>query len=641
MYKLYFFLLSVIVLLPTELCARPCSVTLNVDNPAVLSATFEGTPVELSAGANVLTFEGDGYMQSTKLEVNSTNPDVIIESVVCETEGFNARPVQKGMKWEMWLYEENDGCVYTVTTHDMTPLRTASCTITVLDDGGGIAASRGGHAFELATGVQTVKFDPESETEFVFTLSSWVSCHTFTVNGEPVEKQYYEYEVSLADGDEVVIAVYDPVNTVPVRINVNPEGVGAIRSVDVNYVNIDDWAAGFTVKAGEKVGVSYNTDDYHVKSITVNGEPQAVGYTQVLAVSDPIEIDISAAPWGDMTLIVNATIPEAVKMYYIEDIINEYGEPDVVSRDRFELVRGENRLRFPERNARLVIVPRYGYATDITDASGDPIAIEDNCVVDPYDGMVINLDSRTLEYDGRFAIFIDGKYGRNEITTPGDTPTVDFDFACYAHAWSEDWVDIEQGCYTFVPIISQHDIMWQLAVMGCHVGRMDVYADDIPVSDRIEHEMWGDWYSEYFKPVNGSVFRFYPGGMEGRVELSFDIADGGAGVEVLADRMNPVADFTTPYLGFPAQEFSVRNAGGLAVMLGDTVLEPDSDGNYSFAVDSDVTLRIGDSSGITGISSDSSVGDTVVYNLQGIRMGRSLDDLPAGIYIVNGRKVVK
>ena len=137
------------------------------------------------------------------------------------------------------------------------------------------------------------------------------------------------------------------------------------------------------------------------------------------------------------------------------------------------------------------------------------------------------------------------------------------------------------------------------------------------------------------------MFRFYPGGMEGRVELSFDIADGGAGVEVLADRMNPVADFTTPYLGFPAQEFSVRNAGGLAVMLGDTVLEPDSDGNYSFAVDSDVTLRIGDSSGITGISSDSSVGDTVVYNLQGIRMGCSLDDLPAGIYIVNGRKVVK
>lgn len=640
MYKLYFFLLSAVALLPAALGAKTCSVTLNVDNPAVLSATFQGNPVELSAGANVLTFEGDGYNLSAKLEVNSTDPDVIMESVVCETEGFNARPVQKGVKWEMWLYEENDGCVYTVTTRDMSPLRTASCTITVLDDGGGIAASRGGHAFDLATGSQTVKFDPESETEFVFTLNSWVSCHTFTVNGEPVEKTFYEYEVTLADGDEVVIAVYDPVNIVPVRINVNPEGVGAIRSVDVNYVNIEDWTE-FTVKAGEKVGISYNTEDYNVKSITVNGEPQAVGYTQVLAVADPIEINISAAPWGDMTVIVNVTIPEAVKMYYIEDIINGEGEPDVVSHDRFPLVKGENIVKFPERDTRLVIVPRYGYFSDITDADGNPVAIEDNCVVDPYDGMVINIDSQTLDYDGRFAIFVDGKYGKNEITTPGETPTVDFDFACYAHAWSEDWTDIEQGGYTFIPLITEYDIMWQLAVMGCHVGQMDVYLDNVCVSDGIEHNVWGDWYSDYFKPANGTVFRFYPCGMAGMHELRFDIADDAAGVEVLADHMNSVADLAAPYRCFPAQEFTVRNAGELSVVLGDEALVPDSEGNYSFAVNGDVTLHIGGNSGIDGIPADKAAGETVIYNLQGIRMNRDLDALPAGIYIVNGRKVVR
>lgn len=640
MYKLYLFLLSAIALLPTGLSAKTCSVTLNVDDPAALSATLSGNPVELSAGANVLTYEGDGYMLSTKLEINSTDPDVIIENVVCETEGFNARPVQRGVKWEVWFYEENDGCIYTLTTRDMAPLRTASCKITVLDDGGGIAASRGDHAFDLATGTQTVKFDPESETEFVFTLSTWVSCHTFTVNGEPVEKQFYQYTVSLSDGDEVVIAVYDPVNTVPVRINVNPEGIGAIRSVDVNYVNIDNWTE-FTVKAGEKVGITYNTDEYHVRSITVNGEPQPVTYTHVLAEADPIEIDILAYPWGDMTVTVNATIPEAVKMYYIEDVVNEYGETEAIPHDRFPLVKGENIVKFPERDTRLVIVPRYGYATDITDADGNPVAIEDNCVVNPYDGMVINLDSRTLEYDGRFAIFIDGKYGKNEITTPGDTPTVDFDFACYAHAWSEDWVDIEHGGYTFIPIISQHDILWRLAVEGCHVGMMDVYAGDIPVYDGIENTVWGDWYSDYFKPANGSVYRFYPTGMAGRHELRFDIADEAAGVEVLADRMNHIIDFSTPYQSFPAQEFTVTGADDLSVMLGDKALVPDSDGNYSFAVDSDVTLRIGSSSGITGITADKAEGETVIYNLQGIRMNRDLDALPAGIYIVNGKKVIK
>lgn len=170
---------------------------------------------------------------------------------------------------------------------------------------------------------------------------------------------------------------------------------------------------------------------------------------------------------------------------------------------------------------------------------------------------------------------------------------------------------------------------------------MDVYAGDIPVYDGIENTVWGDWYSDYFKPANGSVYRFYPTGMAGRHELRFDIADEAAGVEVLADRMNPIIDFSTPYQSFPAQEFTVTGADDLSVMLGDKALVPDSDGNYSFAVDSDVTLRIGSSSGITGITADKAEGETVIYNLQGIRMNRDLDALPAGIYIVNGKKVIK
>lgn len=65
-YKLYLFLLSAIALLPTGLSAKTCSVTLNVDDPAALSATLSGNPVELSAGANILTYEGDGYMPVDK-----------------------------------------------------------------------------------------------------------------------------------------------------------------------------------------------------------------------------------------------------------------------------------------------------------------------------------------------------------------------------------------------------------------------------------------------------------------------------------------------------------------------------------------------------------------------------------------------
>ena len=641
MSNLHPILLSVLfVAAPLAADARECSVTLDVDNPTALAATFDGAPLTLNAGPNTITYEGDGYNMSSKIEINSTGPDIIIENVVCRTEGFNARAVQRGVKWESWFYEENDGCEYVLTTKDMAPLRTASCTITVLDDGGGISASRGDHAFGLTTGTQTVRFDPSSETDFVFTLSSWVSCHTFTVNGEPVDKTFYEYEVTLADGDEVVIAVYDPVNTVPVHIEVNPEGADAIRNVEVNHLTIDEWTD-FTVKAGEKIGVNYNTDDFHVKSITVNGEPQSIGYTSVVAESEPINISVIAAPWGNMTITVNATIPEAVKMYYIEYTVDEYGLPDIIEHERFALVKGENAIQIPERGARLVIVPRYGYATDITDAQGAPLAIEDNCVTAPSDGMVINLDSHALEYDGRFAIFVDGTYGKNEISVPGQTPTVDFDFGCYAHAWSEDWADIEQSGYTFIPIISQHDIAWRLAVEGCHVGRMDVFVNDSSVADEVEHDTWGDWYQAFFKPADGDIFRFYPKGPAARYSLDFDISADAAGVEILADHMNAIADFTTPYRGFASQEFTVRRAGENVVRLGDTELIPDADGNYSFTLASDATLSIVRGAGVSGVSADSPRAAAVVYNLQGIRMDRPLSDLPAGVYIVNGKKVIR
>ena len=367
MKKLYsLFILLFVTAIGLPLRASECSVVLNVDNPDHLVATFDGTPLDLIVGSNEIKFEGDGYMKSYKLQVKTVSDDVVM-NVVSETEGINPGRVERGVLWEKWFYEENDGNEFSVHTTDMSPLRTATCTINVLDAGGGIAASRGGHAFALAEGMNEVRFDPNTETNFVFTLSSWVSCHTFTVNGEDVEKQTYEYEVTLADGDDVVIAVYDPVNTVPVSITVNPEGLGAIRSVDINHVRYDNWQEGFTVKVGERVSVTCDTEEYNVKSLILNGVAQEYrNYVSIVAESDPIVIDIVAAPWGNLHFTVNTNIPEAVKMYYIENIIDEYGDPATKESERYALVKGENLLEMPERNARLVIVPRYGYETTYT-----------------------------------------------------------------------------------------------------------------------------------------------------------------------------------------------------------------------------------------------------------------------------------
>jgi hypothetical protein len=60
---------------------------------------------------------------------------------------------------------------------------------------------------------------------------------------------------------------------------------------------------------------------------------------------------------------------------------------------------------------------------------------------------------------------------------------------------------------------------------------------------------------------------------------------------------------------------------------------------YSFNVTADtvVKVEVATENGVSAISADSLRGN--VYNLQGISVGTDLNRLPAGIYIINGRKI--
>ena len=46
-------------------------------------------------------------------------------------------------------------------------------------------------------------------------------------------------------------------------------------------------------------------------------------------------------------------------------------------------------------------------------------------------------------------------------------------------------------------------------------------------------------------------------------------------------------------------------------------------------------------SGIDAVTTDVPAARRGIYNLQGIKMQGSIDELPAGIYIVDGKKIVK
>jgi hypothetical protein len=77
---------------------------------------------------------------------------------------------------------------------------------------------------------------------------------------------------------------------------------------------------------------------------------------------------------------------------------------------------------------------------------------------------------------------------------------------------------------------------------------------------------------------------------------------------------------------------------GYEVYLNDEKVEVEENAyRFNVAADTVVKVTLAGENGISAVSADSLRGN--VYNLQGISVGTDLNRLPAGIYILNGKKV--
>ncbi|MDE6793849.1 MAG: lipocalin/fatty acid-binding family protein [Muribaculaceae bacterium] len=145
-----------------------------------------------------------------------------------------------------------------------------------------------------------------------------------------------------------------------------------------------------------------------------------------------------------------------------------------------------------------------------------------------------------------------------------------------------------------------------------------------------------------FKMNEGSVLKVFsvPSGTTPALHsVKFEI-EAGVAVEVLYDVMkvhNPDSDLEC----IGKTLVSVIPSGSADVSLDGNALEADAEGRYEFVTSrSGHVLRVGTQSGVSQIESDE-LGEPDIFNLQGIKLSGSVKALPAGIYIVNGRKVIK
>lgn len=123
-----------------------------------------------------------------------------------------------------------------------------------------------------------------------------------------------------------------------------------------------------------------------------------------------------------------------------------------------------------------------------------------------------------------------------------------------------------------------------------------------------------------------------------------EVRDGQCTITV-DDRITNVAAWAGKHSVLPGTEISIKPETGydVTVKVDNVERSADADGAYVVNVMANTAIEISTaSSGINDIEA-AKTASSDVYNLQGVRIARNADikQLPAGIYIVNGKKIIK
>lgn len=525
--------------------------------------------------------------------------------------------------------------------------RTAVAHITVTDDPSKVYThTRGGKEFDMsgcvAGEVFDVKFIPEDEAKFVFGGDE-IPLASVKLNGEVVAGQgasSITRELTLKDGDEVTITANFADVDVPVTITIPEKAAGAVKSVMTGMVNYDCTEAvdfklnePFTIKAGRFVKIDLDEDNFKVKGKTLDGEYWGSS-TFFLGEVEAVNVDIDASPIEPIHFTVNVTDPS-----HITILQGEYSGPQL------KLTGTTNALEVPEKEPAIRIEATQGNAIkSITDANGNEPERYNSWGGDAYrvnEGDVFNIETVVIEYDGKWGFWIDDmstvQTGMHEYGYPLDP--------WWAPNGGDHDFNTEAG-YKFVPCASALNEKY---VMQIYPKTTDAH---FYFGDREYQIYYGYFYVDEVYPHNGDIFRLYAK-EPGRFDITFALEGDEAeelgkeikvATDIINDRPDWQAGFTKVFEGAQV-DITAPADRMVSVTVDGTSLQPNEEGKYSFVTTANHEVKISSSSAIEGLEADAAVEDGAVYNLLGVKVldkasASDLKALPAGVYLMNGKKIV-
>ncbi len=530
-----------------------------------------------------------------------------------------------------------DGTVYKITTGDWESSRTATFTCNI-DDASNVNLNCNNYYPKLQNGENTIKFNPDLETNWYACAKDYSSFYKVTYNGDEVSISGSSYNLNgMTQGSTVDITTKFPEEPVTLSFTFTNEGTeGVVKYITVAGERVEPatfLADSYTAMLGDVVCLYFDTENYTIAEpnyynssyITINGDYTYAYDGMSFQLSKATTINITATKNQMLTYYINIDNVENAKAWVgtSQYYFNQNSDP-------IALVNGDNELQISSKTPWVFIKAAnsgtYIESCTVNDADATYNDYQGYYSVTVAEGDHIVIKTGAIVRDEVFVFYI------NNADLNTDIPT----YGGYFENGNRDDIEFATG-YT-KHYFAEQDNTFAFCVYGGSDGK----------------SVWAYLNNERYSPVyteggsynidfsNNDVFKVYVTTTEPEtsgVEIEINGAET-VNPSVTVDLVNLLADPEAGFLALPGTQIDIEDNGDYqidAVTANDTAVDP-VDGVYTVTINEPTKIIINaKGSSVISIESDNAA-DNEIYNLQGIRVN-SAQNLPAGIYIQGGKKI--
>lgn len=608
----------------TSLSAGAISVTFNVnvgDAVKMKVSGYSGGSKEytLAEGNTTLDLEEYDYIEAEGID------PYVLKSVT------NAAGTPEYLSVGIWyksVYETDEGQTYNLTVANKDDLYTASFNMNVDDPTFVEGRFNSGRIVKPNAGENIVKYDPDAENRITIRSTNWDKpLYNVTLDGVDVEAYYGSYEVAITQGCTVDVTAIIPDGPVVVNFTYGDKAEGAIAGVLVDgeeYESFDGKTV--NMRTGQKLTLVPNYS-YDITQMTLDGE-DSWWYGGYNYSTDPLmkdmEIHVEAHPYATIPCKVNVSDPAHIKLYkgsrYNNDLVN--------------LTSTENDVEVTEVDPLLTWEAAPGCYIVSVKINGEAYTADNVTVTE---NMVIDIETGAINMDKSAVVWID------------NLGAVDTFFSFQTATRLQLGDDFTSG-YNLVEFYDGYN------PFGLSWYSQNPVVGKAYLNDTLLEPMYEGSTTFEFALEDRDVVKLFFGNEPVKCNVSFTVGEG-LDASVVRDIIKTVEDWRDGFSCFGGTTVVVSEAGtALDVKVNGVKVQPvdntdrvadpqatlDNASSYEFVVnDPATTVEISKAAG-TGIDSvsDTGSGSVAVFNLQGMKVADSLENVPAGIYIVAGKKVV-